>query len=130
MAIKGLEEVRRNMRRTLHNVVPAKAEKAVTIAASIIGGYATLMTPVHFGTLRNSQYRQITTENGKVVAAIGYTVKYAAAVHAMKGKLQGKPRPDGRGNYWGPSGEPKFLTKAGDNHTQEIDQAVRRAMSV
>ena len=130
MAIKGLEEVRRNIRRTLHSVVPAKAEKAVTIAASIVGGYATLMTPVHFGTLRNSQYRQITTENGKVIAAIGYTVKYAAAVHAAKGKLKGKPRPDGRGNYWGPDGEPGFLSKAGDEHIDEIDQAVERAMRV
>ena len=130
MAIKGLEEVRRNMRRTLHNVVPDKAEKAVTIAASIVGGYATLMTPVHFGTLRNSQYRQITTENGKVVAAIGYTVKYAAAVHAKKGTWKGRPRPDGRGVYWGPDGEPGFLSKAGDNHINEIDRAVERVMRV
>lgn len=130
MAIKGMAQVRRNINRTLKNVIPENATKAMHITTSIIGGYATLMTPVEYGVLRNSQYRTVRTINGKVVAAIGYTAKYAAAVHEKSGKLKGRPRPSGKGNYWSPAAEPEFLTKAGDRHVDEIDAAVLREMKV
>lgn len=130
MAIKGMAQVRRNLNRELKNVIPNKAVKAMHIATSIVGGYATLMTPVETGLLRNSQYRTVTQSGRKVVAAIGYTAKYAAAVHAMPGTLKGKPRPGNKGNYWAPDGEPLFLTKAGDQNIDEIDAAVLREMQV
>lgn len=142
MAIKGMAQVRSNVRKRLTLAIPSHAERAMHIATSIIGGYATLMTPVDTSNLINSQYRIVKNTGTKVVAAIGYTAKYAAAVHEMSGKLMGQPRANfgvtrtgvafgggtGRGNYWDPSGEPQFLSKAGDENLAEIDNAIRRAM--
>ena len=142
MAIKGMAQLRRNVRKQLTLAIPSHAERAMHVATSIIGGYATLMTPVDTSNLINSQYRIVKNEGRRVVAAIGYTARYAAAVHEMSGKLKGQPRADfgvtregiafgggtGRGNYWDPSGEPRFLSKAGDENLAEIDNAIRRAM--
>lgn len=144
MAIKGMAQVRANLRKQLTLAIPSGAEKAMHVATSIIGGYATLMTPVDTSNLINSQYRIVKNTGTKVIAAIGYTAKYAAAVHEMSGKLMGQPRADfgvtrdgvtfgggtGRGNYWDPDAEPKFLSKAGNDNLAEIDQAVERAMKL
>lgn len=144
MAIKGMAQVRSNVRRQLTLAIPSHAERAMHIATSIIGGYATLMTPVDTSNLINSQYRIVKNTGTKVVAAIGYTARYAAAVHEMGGKLKGQPRANfgvtragvafgggtGRGNYWDPDAEPQFLSKAGDENLNEIDQAVERAMKL
>ena len=132
MAIKGMVQVRKNLRQQLTLAIPSDAERAMHIATSIIGGYATLMTPVDTANLINSQYRIVKNTGTKVVAAIGYTAKYAAAVHAKPGTLRGKGimRSSGRGNYWDPDAEPQFLSKAGDDNLSEIDQAVERAMKL
>ena len=132
MAIKGMAQVRKNLRQQLTLAIPSDAERAMHIATSIIGGYASLMTPVDTSNLINSQYRIVKNTGTKVIAAIGYTAKYAAAVHAKPGTLRGKGimRSSGRGNYWDPDAEPKFLSKAGDDNLSEIDQAVERAMKL
>ena len=132
MAIKGMVQVRSNVRRQLTLAIPSHAERAMHIATSIIGGYATLMTPVDTSNLINSQYRIVKNTGTKVIAAIGYTAKYAAAVHEKPGTLRGAGvmRPSGRGNYWDPDAEPKFLSKAGNENLNEIDQAVERAMKL
>ena len=90
MAIKGMAQLRRNVRKQLTLAIPSHAERAMHIATSIIGGYATLMTPVDATNLINSQYRIVKNEGRRVVAAIGYTARYAAAVHEMSGKLKGE----------------------------------------
>lgn len=132
MAIKGMAQVRSNVRKQLTLAIPSHAERAMHIATSIIGGYATLMTPVDTSNLINSQYRIVKNTGTKVVAAIGYTAKYAAAVHEKPGVLRGAGvmRPSGRGDYWDPDAEPQFLSKAGDENLAEIDQAVERAMKL
>lgn len=144
MAIKGMAKVKSNVGRILLKGIPNKAEAAMHVATSIIGGYANMLTPVDTGTLAASQYRRVFTERGKVVGAIGYTTRYAAWVHEMSGKLKGQPRAHfgktragvefgggtKRGNYWDPDAEPEFLTKAGDDNASEIDNAVQRAMKL
>ncbi len=132
MAIKGMAQVRKNLRQQLTFAIPSHAEKAMHVATSIIGGYATLMTPVDTSNLINSQYRIVKNTGTKVIAAIGYTAKYAAAVHEKPGTLRGAGvmRPSGRGEFWNPSGEPMFLSKAGDENLAEIDNAIRRAMKI
>ena len=132
MAIKGMAQLRRNVRKQLTLAIPSHAERAMHIATSIIGGYATLMTPVDTSNLINSQYRIVKNEGRRVVAAIGYTARYAAAVHEKPGTLRGAgvARPSGRGNYWDPDAEPQFLSKAGDENMDEIDAAITKAMTI
>ena len=144
MAIKGLRGVRANIKRELGRNVNEKAARAMNVAGSIIGGYATLMTPVDTSTLVNSQYRRVIVEGSTVIAAIGYTAKYAKWVHNSPGTLKGQPRAhfgktragqefgggSGKGNYWSPNAEPQFLTKAGDDNKAEIDTAVFEVMKI
>lgn len=130
MALKGYKQVVANLQRVLLEEVPRRAESAMYEAGAIIGGYATLMTPIDTSFLVNSQYRQLSYKGKKVIMTIGYTAKYAAAVHDKPGTLQGEPRRSGRGNYWSPNGESQFLEKAAENHTNEVDQAVRRNMTL
>ena len=128
--IKDYKKVRIGLENTLKKKIPQNAERAAHVAGSIIGGYASLMTPVDTSNLINSQYRTVTKEGKRVVAAIGYTAKYAAAAHNATGKLKGKPRRTGRGNYWDPDAEPKFLEKAATENMDEINSAVMKAMKL
>ena len=128
--IKGYKKVRIGLENALKKKIPQNAERAAHVAGSIIGGYASLMTPVDTSNLINSQYRTVTKDGKRVVAAIGYTAKYAAAVHNTTGKLKGKPRRTGRGNYWDPDAEPKFLEKAATENMDEINEAVMKAMKL
>ena len=128
--IKGYKKVRIGLENALNKKIPQNAERAAHVAGSIIGGYASLMTPVDTSNLINSQYRTVTKEGKRVVAAIGYTAKYAAAVHNAPGTLKGKPRRTGRGSYWDPDAEPKFLEKAATENMNEINAAVMKAMKL
>lgn len=130
MAIKGYKQLRANLNKTLRKDIPKLAENAAHVAGSIIGGYATLMTPIDTSNLVNSQYRTVSKDGTKVIAAIGYTAKYAAAVHEAPGSLKGRPRMNGRGNYWDPDANPKFLEQAATENMQEIDSAIKKAMKL
>jgi hypothetical protein len=69
--------------------------------------------PVQFGKLKASAYTRKALDNPNAVE-IGYTAKYAAAVHEnVEMKWRGKPRrKPKRTVYWGPQGEAKFLENA------------------
>lgn len=144
MAIKGMAEVRRNLKRTLEQVIPERAAAAMHVAGSIIANHATLLTPIDSGNLARSQYQTVVESDGVVAAKIGYTAKYAKSVHNASGKLKGQPRAHfGKtregvefgggtltGEYWDPDAEPKFLQKAGDDHLDEIDAAIKKVMKL
>ena len=103
------------------------------VVTSIISGHATLMTPMDEGNLARSQYASVDQSGDTVTARIGYTASYAESVHEAKGTLKGQPRSKtdaSRGDFWDPSGEPHFLQKAGDDHADEIDKAVKKAMKL
>lgn len=115
---------------TLTRVIPQKAEKAAMAAAVTGAAMANTYAPVEYGFLRGSQYRKIQMRGTAYVGAVGYTAEYAAAVHDAKGTLKGQPRPSGRGNYWDPDAQPGFLSKAFEDHRDDIDQVVYKAMRI
>lgn len=56
---------------------------------------------------------------------VGFAAPYARAVHEMvEMKLQGQPRPSGRGVYWGPHGEAKFLERPARIYRRAIAQKI------
>lgn len=133
MAIKGMAEVRRNLTRTLEQVIPERAAAAMHVAGSIIANHATLLTPVDTGHLAGSQYQTVETSEGRATARVGYTAEYAKRVHDAKGTLKGEARSKSdpsRGEFWSPDAEPKFLQKAGDDHLDEIDAAIKKVMKL
>lgn len=130
MALKGLKRVRANGHKLLTDGIEQRAKRAAYVATSIIAGHASLMTPVEYSNLINSQYTRVVKAGTRISGYIGYTAAYAFFVHEAKGTMKGIERPSGLGNYWAPNGKPKFLTRAGDDNKSEIDRAVHKAMKI
>lgn len=140
----GINRVRVKIKGIVDDIRGAKAQKAITAALIVGGGHAATMAPVDSGTLVNSQFRSVQQSAKGWRGRMGYTANYAAAVHAMSGKLKGQPRADfgttsagrafgggsGQGNYWDPQGEPQFLTKGFEDNRAEIDTVVKRVMQI
>lgn len=137
MPVKGIERVKRNYRVAIGKIDGERTEGAVYAVLSQVGAMANTMVPIDSSTLINSQYApQIDHRSGKTEGQIGYTARYAAAVHDAPGTLKGQPRADfgrtsnrsevgpqrprafgggtGVGNYWDPNAEPRFLEKGGE----------------
>ena len=115
MPVKGIERVRANYKRTVQRIAAQVSEGAVYAILSQGRALADTMTPIDISNLINSGYApQINVTGGKVVGTVGYTAAYAAAVHEAPGVLKGLPRPGGRGDYWDPHAQPRFLTEGFD----------------
>lgn len=142
MAIVGLGSVRARTKAVMNTITEQRVPRALTVAATIGQAYATSLTPVDTGNLIGSMFRRMKNSQHGWKCTIGYTAAYAAAVHNAKGTLKGQPRRHfgktkdgtefgggtGKGNYWDPNAEPKFLQKGFNDQRDEIDAAVRRAM--
>lgn len=110
MAVRGIENVQRNMKAALEEISGARTHRAVYAILSQGQARAATMTPIDTSNLMNSMFGpQIFRAQSKMTGRVGYTAAYAAAVHDAPGKLKGLPRPKNRGNYWDPSAEPGFL---------------------
>ena len=131
MPVRGIPAAKRGMKRTIGQIKGPMAERTLTVVLITAGGFATLETPAEYGNLRNSQYRIVKPYQGGMRGQIGYTAAYAAAVHAAKGTLRGKPRESGNGNYWDPDGKPRFLARAFEgNNLREIREVVNKSMKL
>lgn len=136
MPLIGLEQAIRKTQQIIDRIQGPMSEKTVTEICIIGSGYAALMTPVDTSLLINSQFgnRKVAPviEGGeRVRGTVGYTAAYAAAVNKASGKLKGKPRPNNRGTYWAPGGEPDFLRKGFEvDGKSDIAAAVKRGMAL
>jgi hypothetical protein len=148
----GINRVRVKIKTIVNDINNDLAPKAINVALTIGGGHAALMVPVDTSTLVNSRYSIVEKSAKGYTGRMGFTASYAAAVHAMKGKLKGQPRANfgmtgnqssagpqqpkafgggtGQGNYWGPQGEPQFLTRGFEDNRAEIDMVVKKVMQI
>ena len=88
--------------------------------------------PVEYGVLRQSAFTR-KARNDKAIKAVevGFTAAYAAFVHEnLEMKLKGRPRPSGKGVYWGPQGEARFLANAVVRNEDEIVRRVAEASEI
>lgn len=134
MSVSGVERVKGNVDNILIRASADKSEAALYAILSQGAAIAQTMTPIDTSNLANSQYApQIDMRAGKVTGQVGYTARYAKAVHEAPGTLKGLPREhfgktgnqsafgpqqvvsfgggSGTGSYWDPDAEPQFLTK-------------------
>ncbi|MGO1254805.1 hypothetical protein [Alcaligenes aquatilis] len=149
MAVRGIKQVKNNMRKLQAEIQGRRTEAAVYAVLSQGGAAAATMTPVDTSTLINSHFVDIKAEGDKVTGRNGYTARYAAAVHDAPGTLKGQPRADfgrtgnqseygpmrpvafgggtGVGDYWDPNAEPQFLTKGFDQIAADVPRILRNA---
>ncbi|MGW1368581.1 HK97 gp10 family phage protein [Providencia hangzhouensis] len=124
--------------------VNRRAASAVMAGANVIGLRAALYTPIDSSTLINSQNRELKVNGYLLTGRVIYTANYAAYVHNAPGTLKGQPRAHfgktrgGKqfgggsltGNYWDPNAKPKFLQLAAEEGRQEVEEAIRREMTL
>ncbi len=128
--IKGIKAAQRRLDAVVEDVRTRKAVRAIKSAMFIIGSESALMTPMDTGTLVNSQFQETMINGTRITGRIGYSANYAVYVHNASGIMKGLPRPNNRGNYWDPSGEPKFLTKAAERTRRQVDDIIRKEMKL
>lgn len=128
--IKGIKAAQRRLDAAVEDVRTRKAIRAIKSAMFIIGAESALMTPMDTGTLVNSQFQEAMINGTRITGRIGYSANYAVYVHNASGIMKGLPRPNNRGNYWDPSGEPKFLTKAAERTRRQVDDIIRKEMKL
>lgn len=128
--IKGIKAAQRRLEAVVEDVRTRKAVRAIKSAMFIIGEESALMTPMDTGTLVNSQFQETMINGTRITGRLGYSANYAVYVHNASGIMKGLPRPNNRGNYWDPSGEPKFLTKAAERTRRQVDDIIRKEMKL
>lgn len=142
--VKGISQAKKHLNDVINDVTGRKAVRAIQSAMILIGARAAYYTPVDTSTLLNSQFREIVANGVLITGRIGYSANYAAYVHEMSGKLKGLPRADfgktragesfgggtGKGNYWDPHAEPRFLTKGAEEERDTIDAVMRKELSL
>lgn len=133
--MRGIQQAIKRTQQIVGEITGEKAVSAIKAANYIIRTESASMTPVATSTLINSQYDTVEVNGTRITGKIGYSANYALYVHNAPGKLLGTNTPrtgrlKGKGNVWDPSGEPKFLLKAGENTRELVDQVIKKEMTL
>ena len=130
--IKGVKNIVRNLGLS-ERMIMRKAKAGLQAVGELVKTESVNRTPIDTGRLVDSAYggkdtpvRQ--TSSGKLWTKVGYDdtiAPYALAVHESPGKLKGKPRANGNGNYWDLTGEPMFLHNAIMSNMVKIKTMIR-----
>lgn len=129
--VKGLKEVQRNLDSFFEQVEKEKTEKAVYQILSTGMAVSQTKAPIDTGELTDSSYAPIFFRStGKTTGVVGYRAPHAIFVHDAKGILKGKQRSNGKGTYWSPSAEPKFLENAFNEIKPEVIRIIQEAYRV
>lgn len=109
--ITGVEEAQEKLRRAIVGL-NGNVGAGLSAAGILIKNESVKLAPVDDGILRNSAFSKLTRLKTSAYQTIGFTAKYAAAVHYKKMVNKGKPREGkgAKGAYWD-GGENYFLMK-------------------
>lgn len=111
------------------NDVKRRSMGGLMAAGRVIEDAARDLVPVHMGDLRDSSFTRPSDSNPGAVE-VGFDAGYAIVIHNDDDmKLEGEPRRDGEGEYWGPAGTSEFLTKAIQQSGDDAVEALRKSAS-
>lgn len=127
-----IEKIKRQLREQIKEISKDAATAAYEIAITA-EAYAVSDTPRDTGALINGYYVNVEENPDGAHATVGNTARYAYWVHEMPGTLKGQPREHfgktregvafgggtGKGCYWDPDADPKFLERALNDHKAE-----------
>ena len=123
--IQQIKSVQQRYKQAVEKV-NEKQERVLTAIAIVVQGNAQFYTPQDTNALINSQYRQIIKKGSRYTARIGYTQKYAAALHARTDWQPKPPNTKGkRGGGYNPNAQPMFLKLGVDDSKDEIKVIIK-----
>lgn len=129
MSLTGLGEVLNRLNLEI-NGIKNRGIDGLLEAGLKIEAASNKRAPHDLGNLVGSSYTR-KAQDGSLSVEVGYGASYAAALHEnLEMKLKGEPRASGRGVYWGPKGESKFLEKTVRENEKEIVQIVAKRAAV
>lgn len=121
-AAQDISRILKNLNGAIAGVKDGTNKGMRTLAIKIERG-SKLRVPREFGGLVGSGYHK---KSGDMKYEIGFTADYAVHVHEnLEMKLKGKKRPSGKGVYWGPKGEARFLSKAVEAEVPTAAETIR-----
>lgn len=127
MPVKGVNEVKRNMKQVFKDISSKKAVQFVTAVVNIGASESKEFAPVEYSTLVNSQVTEVDAKPGGVVGTVSFNTDYAAF---LENNEKWKPRPVNakKGTAWNPKATPHFLQK-GFESTQS-QTAINKAKDI
>ena len=129
MSLQGLDEVLKNLNLEI-NGIKNRSFDGLLEAGLKIEAASNNRAPRDLGNLVGSSYTR-KAQDGSLSVEVGYTAEYAVYVHEnLEMKLKGEPRASGRGVYWGPKGESKFLEKTIRENESEIVKIIQLRAAV
>jgi hypothetical protein len=116
---EGIKVIMSNLNKEIDKI-EGRTRAGMLAGGLVIERESNQHVPREYGDLVNSSYVRKAMDDEDAVE-IGYSASYAVYVHEnLEPKHAGEPRPSGLGDYWGPHGEPRFLTNAVDRTTDEV----------
>lgn len=129
MSLEGFGDVLNRMNLEI-NGIKSRGFDGLLEAGLKIEAASNNRAPRDLGNLVGSSYAR-KSQDGSLSVEVGYGASYAAEVHEnLEMKLKGEPRASGRGVYWGPKGENKFLEKTVRENEKAIVEIVRKRAAV
>lgn len=127
MAVRGLSETIAGLDKA-QRAVFKKRRNSLSTVGLFVQAEAQKRVPVEYGNLASSAFTEVRLDH---IVTVGFTAKYAPVVHEnLEQKLKGRPRASGKGVYWGPTGENKFLQKAADQNARKITRILAKGMEL
>ena len=78
MPVKGVNEVKRNMKKVFKDIKDNKAVQFVKIVVDIGASESKLYTPIEYSTLINSQQTEVNVNATAVIGSVSFNTDYAA----------------------------------------------------
>lgn len=122
--IEGMENVMASLNKEIAGIEKRTMGGLLAAGLGHVQGPSQKKVPVEYGNLRASAFTR-KAQDGSLAVEVGFSAASALFIHENMGqKLKGKPRPSGKGVYWGPNGQPKFLESTVNENSEKIVETV------
>lgn len=134
---KSPKDVSRKYKAVVNDMAGRKVKTALTKVVVYAAGASKEIAPVEFGSLVNSQFREVNKTDFGWRGTVGYTQSYAAALESPRpgGRLDGwKPKPPEEkfGPAWNPIATQGFLRLGflGQESRPAIERILKREITL
>ncbi len=127
MPVKGVSQVKANMKRVFKDIESKKAVQFVTAVVNIGASESKEYTPIEYSTLINSQIVDVTAGNNMVIGSVSFNTDYAAFLENNE-KWNPRPVSAKKGPAANLAATPHFLQKGFESPQSQA--AIKKAIDI